>query len=97
MPVLAADTLGVRIGMDGQDLGMPFRPRRVRVDVQLAEISADAACCRCRVGVRFGPSRSQHIKAIVMKAVAKTGLARENGYDKSGNDGGRDRDKKRAR
>src|SRR5215813_4304391 len=41
MPVLAADALGVRIGMDGQDLGMPFRPRRVRVDVQFTEISAE--------------------------------------------------------
>jgi len=41
VPVLAADALGVRIGMDGQDLGMPFRPRRVRVDVQFTEISAE--------------------------------------------------------
>src|SRR5262252_541216 len=41
VPVLAADTLGVRISMDGQDLGMPFRPRRVWVDVQFTEISAE--------------------------------------------------------
>ena len=40
VPVLAADTLGVCVGMDGQDLGMPFGPRRVRVDVQFTEISA---------------------------------------------------------
>src|SRR6266436_4719923 len=40
VPVLAADTLGVRVSMDGQDLGMPFGPRRVRVDVQFTEISA---------------------------------------------------------
>jgi hypothetical protein len=39
VPVLAADTLGVRVSMDGQDLGMPFGPRRVRVDVQFTEIS----------------------------------------------------------
>ena len=42
VPILAADALGIGIGMDRQNLGMSFRTRRIRVDVQLTEISAES-------------------------------------------------------
>src|SRR5215831_5909820 len=42
---------------------------------------------------RLPYSRRQHIKAIVMEGGRRKRLTRENGYGKSRNDGGRDRDR----
>jgi hypothetical protein len=40
VPALAADALGIGIGVDRQYLGMPLRPREGGVNVQFSEISA---------------------------------------------------------
>src|SRR5215469_1330768 len=41
MPIFSGDALGVGIGMDGKDLGMPFRTRCVWVNVQFAETAPE--------------------------------------------------------
>ena len=41
VPILAVDALGIGIGMDRQDFGMPFRPGRARMNVQFTKIAAE--------------------------------------------------------
>src|SRR5262249_891886 len=41
MPIFSGDALGIGVGMDGKDLGMSLRTRRVRVNVQLAETAPE--------------------------------------------------------
>src|SRR6516162_3340771 len=41
MPIFSGNALGVGVGMDGKDLGMPFRTRCVWVNVQLAETAPE--------------------------------------------------------
>ena len=38
MPAFTGDALGIGVRVDRQDFRMPFRTRRVRMDVQLAEL-----------------------------------------------------------
>src|SRR5262249_59412263 len=41
MPIFSGDALGIGVGMDGKDLGMSLRTRRVWVNVQLAETAPE--------------------------------------------------------
>src|SRR6516162_4288249 len=41
MPIFSGNAFGIGVSMDGEDLGMPLRPGRVRVNVQFAKISAE--------------------------------------------------------
>src|SRR5215831_10757771 len=41
MPIFSGNALGIGVGMDGKDLGMPLRTGRVRVNVQLAETAPE--------------------------------------------------------
>ena len=41
VPILTVNALGIGIGMDRQNLGMSFGARRVGVNMQLTEISAE--------------------------------------------------------
>src|SRR5271166_5897574 len=41
MPIFPSDALGIGVSMDGQNLGMSLRTRRVRVNVQVSKIAAE--------------------------------------------------------
>ena len=41
VPILAIDALGIGVGMDRQNLRVPFRPRRARMNVQFTKIAAE--------------------------------------------------------
>jgi len=41
MPIFSGNAFGIGVSMDGEDLGMPLRTGRVRVNVQLTKIAAE--------------------------------------------------------